>query len=220
MAQSYFNLSLDTLPPSGLSVKLNGGAFYTSSKNTALQTTVSDADTAGYQMKVWGVSGAASEEDAAWETYAPEKSISLTDGDGLKTVYVKVRDDVGNETAAVSASITLDTVAPVISIAGPDRGTISKIPGFDSAVAAFTVDSDFVEYRVCAVPATDSLVDAGTVIPTTAGSANTSGTGDFPADTPITVTINGADLEAAAPGDGVKIVKVFVKDAAGNWSVA
>lgn len=220
MAQSYFNLSLDTLPPSNLSVELNGGSYYTSSKSVNLQTTVSDADTAGYQMKVWGVSGTASEADAAWETYAPEKSISLTDGDGLKTVYVKVRDDVGNETASASASITLDTVAPIISVAGPDKGTISKIPGFDSAVAIFTVDSDFVEYRVCAVPATDSLVAAGVLIPTTAGSENTSGTGEFSADTPITITIKGADLEAAAPGDGVKIVKIFAKDAAGNWSVA
>ena len=34
------------------------------------------------------------------------------------------------------------------------------------------------------------------------------------------VTINGADLETASAGDGVKIVKVFVKNAAGTWSVA
>ena len=34
------------------------------------------------------------------------------------------------------------------------------------------------------------------------------------------VTVKGADLEAASSGDGVKIVKVFVKNAAGTWSAA
>lgn len=220
MAQSYFNITLDTLPPSGLSISLNAGALYTNTAGVTLAASVSDTNTTGYQMKVWGVSGAAAESDASWETYAASKAITLPAGDGLKTVYVKVRDDVGNETAAVSAQITLDTAVPVITITGPDNGTISKIDGFDSAVASFTVDSDFVEYRVCAVPSTDSLVTAGTVIPTTAGSINTSGTGSFPADTLISVTIKGADLETASPGDGVKIVKVFAKDAAGNWSAA
>lgn len=220
MAQSYFNLSLDTLPPSGLTVALNGGAVYTASASVTLTVTISDTNTAGYQMKVWGVSGKAAEAGASWETYTASKIVTLDGGDGLKTVFVKVRDDVGNETAAVSAGITLDTAVPVITITGPDVDTISKVSGFDSAVASFTVDSDFVEYRVCAVPATNSLVAAGTVIPTTAGSVNTSGAGSFAANTPISVTIKGADLEAASPGDGVKIIKVFAKDAAGNWSVA
>lgn len=220
MAQSYFNLTLDTLPPSGLSVQINGEALYTASTAAMLGITVSDAVTTGYQMKIWGVSGAASEAEASWETFAASKSVTLPAGDGLKTVSVKVRDDVGNETAAATASITLDTAVPVISITGPDIGTISKASGFDTAVASFTVDSDFVEYKVCAVPAANSLVTAGTVIPTTAGSINTSGTGNFPADTLISVTIKGADLESASPGDGVKIVKVFAKDKAGNWSVA
>lgn len=220
MAQSYFNVTLDTLSPSGLSISLNNGALYANSTGVTLSVTVGDSSTTGYQMKIWGTSDAAAESDASWETYAESKAVTLPDGDGLKTVYVKARDDVGNETAAVSAQITLDTAVPVITITGPDNDTISKIAGFDNAVASFTVDSDFVEYKVCAVPATDSLVDAGTVIPTTAGSINTSGVGNFPADALITVTIKGADLEAASPGDGEKIIKVFAKDAAGNWSVA
>lgn len=60
-----------------------------------------------------------------------------------------------------------------------------------------------------------------TVIPTTSGSTNTSGSeGGYEADTNIQVTINGTDLETASSGDGVKIVKVFVRNAAGTWSVA
>lgn len=220
MAQSYFNLTLDTTAPAGLSILLNDGAIYTASASVALKITISDSVTTGYQMKIWGISGKTTEASAAWETYTPEKTVALSDGDGLKTVFVKVRDDVGNETAAASASITLDTAVPIITITGPDIDTISKVSGFDTAAASFTVDTDFVEYRVCAVPAANSLVAAGTVIPTTVGSVNTSGTGQFPADTPISVTIKGADLETASSGDGMKIIKVFAKDAAGNWSVA
>ena len=59
------------------------------------------------------------------------------------------------------------------------------------------------------------------MIPATAGSSNTSGSaGTYPAATNIQVTITGTDLETASPGDGAKIVKVFVKNEAGTWSVA
>lgn len=218
---SFFNVTLDTLAPAGLAVALNNGAIYTTNPIVTLKLTMTDEETTGYQMKVWGTSGAATEADAAWETYAPEKAVTLDGENGLKTVYVKVRDDVGNETAAVSDSITLDTTVPVVTITGPDKSKISKVNGFNQAVINFMADVAFEEYKVCVVPATTSLESAGTVIPTTGGSLNTSGSeGGYAADTNITVTINGADLETASAGDGVKIVKVFVKNAAGTWSVA
>ena len=80
-------------------------------------------------------------------------------------------------------------------------------------------DIAFEEYKVCVVPATSSTQEAGTVIPTTAGSINTSGSeGGYEADTNIQVTITGTDLKTASSGDGTKIVKVFVRNAAGTWS--
>ena len=218
---SFFNLSLDTLAPAGLAAALNDDALYTTSEIVTLKLEMADADTTGYQMKIWGIAGVEDEASAAWETFAAEKSITLPDGDGLKTVYVKVRDDVGNESAAVSDSITLDTAVPVVAITGPDKSKISKVDGFDSAVINFTSDVAFEEYKVCVVPATNSLQSAGVVIPATNGSENTSGAaGGYAADTNIAVTINGADLETASAGDGVKIIKVFVRNAAGTWSVA
>lgn len=218
---SFFNLTLDTLAPAGLTAALNDGAIYTTSPAVALKLTLGDTDTTGYQMKIWGIDGVADEASASWETFTAEKSITLPTGDGLKTVYVKVRDDVGNETAAVSDSITLDTAVPVVVITGPDRSKVSKVDGFNSAVISFTADVAFEEYKVCVVPASNSIQSAGTVIPTTNGSENTSGNaGGYEANTNISVTIKGADLEAASAGDGVKIVKVFVKNAAGTWSVA
>lgn len=218
---SFFNLILDTLAPSGLALKLNNGATYATSNTVTASISVSDSATTGYQMKIWGIKSAATEEAASWETFTASKSLVLTDGDGLKTVYIKVRDDVGNESAAVSASITVNTAVPVVTITGPDKSRISKVTGFDTCAFSFTSDVDFEEYTVRVVPSTSSLNTAGTQIPTTGGSTNTSGSaGGYKKATAINVTIKGADLETASSGDGTKVVKVFVKNAAGTWSVA
>lgn len=219
---SFFNLTLDTLAPAGVAISLNDNALYTTSEVVTLKVTMTDTETTGYQMKVWGIEGVADEATAAWETYAAEKSITLPhDTDGLKTVSVKVRDDVGNESAVATDDITLDTAVPVVTITGPDKAKISKITGFDISIINFTVDVEFEEYKVCVVPETASTQDAGVTIGTAGGSVNTSGAdGGYPEATNIEVKIAGADLETASGGDGVKIVKVFVKTVAGTWSVA
>ena len=218
---SFFNLTLDTLAPTGLTVSLNDSAEYTTSATVTLSVEVEDSPTTGYQMKIWGINSAESEEDASWETYTSSKSITLISGDGQKTVYVKVRDDVGNETSAVTDTIILDTKVPSVTITGPDKSKISKVATFNESRFSFSADVAFEEYKVCVVPQHSSTQEAGQVIPTTAGSTNTSGSdGDYEASTPIQVMINGTDLETVSGGDGVKIIKVFVRTAAGTWSVA
>lgn len=212
---SFFNLVLDTTAPSGASLSI---ATLTATRNI----TATLAATGATQMKLYGDIGtgaATSESAASWETYATSKSITLTSGDGVKTVYVKFRDSVGNETAAISKTTTLDTTGAVVTITGPDVSTISKVDGYNVAAFSFSVDSDFVEYVVRVVPASGSEHTAGVAIGTTNGSTNMAATGSFKANTAISCTINGADLEAASSGDGAKIIKVFVKDSAGNWSV-
>lgn len=218
---SFFNLTLDTLAPTGLTVSLNDSAEYTTSATVTLSVEVEDSPTTGYQMKIWGINSAENEDDASWETYTPSKSITLISGDGQKTVYVKVRDDVGNETSAVTDTIILDTKVPSVTITGPDKSKISKVATFNESRFSFSADVAFEEYKVCVVPQNSSTQEAGQVIPTTAGSTNTSGSdGNYEASTPIQVMINGTDLETVSGGDGVKIIKVFVRTAAGTWSVA
>lgn len=213
---SYFNLTLDTTAPSGGSITL------ASLTNTRTITATISA-TGATQMKIYGDVGtgstATAEASASWETYAESKSIQLTSGDGAKTVKIKFRDSVGDESAEASATVSLDTTAAVVTITGPDVSTISKVDGYDEAAFSFSADGAFVEYKVCVVTSASSLHSAGTVIGTTNGSTNMSATGTFAASTAISCTINGADLEAASSGDGAKIIKVFVKDSAGNWSV-
>ena len=143
---SFFNLTLDTLAPAGLSLILNDGAQYATSATVTAKISVSDETTTGYQMKIWGTKTAETEAEASWETFATTKSITLPDGDGLKTIYVKMRDDVGNETAAVSDTITLNTSIPAVTITGPDKSRISKVTGYDAAAFSFVCDVDFEEY--------------------------------------------------------------------------
>lgn len=223
---NYFNLILDTLGPQGVTLSINSGAAYTSDQLVTLAIGCSDGDKTGYQMKIWGnvdttydANIKATEGTSVWITYAASKQIKLAAGDGTKTVYAKLRDDVWNESAQASKSITLDTTAPTVTITGPDVSKISKVASKDTAAFSFSVDQAFVEYKVKVVPSASSLHTAGTQIPTIAGSTNMAATGSFAASTPIASTIKGADLETASAGDGTKIVKVFAKDAAGNWSV-
>ena len=216
---NYFNLTLDTTAPSGVTLSINGGAEYTTSTAVTLDIGCSDEATTGYQMKIWGIDGVATESDASWETYSTSKSVTLPTGDGQKTVSVKVRDDVYNESATATDTITLNTTVPTVTITGPDVSKISKTEGKDECTFSFSSDTEFVEYKVKVVPSISSLNTAGESIGTTNGSTNMSGTGTFAANTSITSVINGNDLDAADSGDGQKIIKVFVKTSVGIWSV-
>lgn len=218
---AFFNLTLDTLAPQGVTLSINDGALYTAKKAVTIAIGCSDASTTGYSMKVYGsVTGAATADEATWETFATSKTITLTDGDGLKTIYVIVRDNVWNEAAPVSATITLNTAIPVVTITGPDTSIISEVVGKNTSKFNFTASEVFTEYKVGIVPANTSTVDDVTVIGTTNGSRNTSGSdGSYPKETNIEVTINGTDFKTAAGGsDGTYIIKAFVKNQAGTWS--
>jgi hypothetical protein len=63
----------------------------------------------------------------AEETYATTKTWTLTPGDGPKTVYVRFRDTTGYLYTPITASLLLDTTAPVTS-ASPVTGEYAAAP--------------------------------------------------------------------------------------------
>lgn len=206
---------------------MDGGASYAAIQDVVATIATSDTPTTNYTMKIWGDVDEADnaniqndEGDSAWITFSTTQNIKLSTGDGSKTVNVKIRDDVWNASSGASDSITLDTSRPVPNInVAPDATKISKISGKRTSTFGWQADADFEEYKIKVVPSSGSAHSAGTQIPTTNGSTNMSGTaGGYPDATTITSAIDGRDLELADSGDGVKIVKVFVKDVAG-WSV-
>lgn len=202
---SYFNLTLDTLAPTISAFTINSGATVTTSTTVTLTITAADAAS----MKIWGINGVASESAATWETFSSSKQVTLTTGDGTKTVYVKVRDSVYNESATSSDTITLSTAIPEITIIGPDVSIISEQSGKNVATFSFSSSMALKAWKVKLVPANSSVHDAGTQIPSTGGSTNMTGT-TLAANTSKECKIYGSDLSSAAGGaDGTYIIKVF-----------
>ncbi|MDB5056268.1 MAG: hypothetical protein JWM44_4318 [Bacilli bacterium] len=99
---------LDTAAPSGTDVKINEDAAYTNAAKVTLTLAATDAH--AIQLIV---SEDQTFADAAWENYTGQRESNLSDGDGTKTVYAKFRDAAGNESAIVSDTIILDTIAPM-----------------------------------------------------------------------------------------------------------
>ncbi len=54
-----------------------------------------------------------------WQTYTTVSSWTFPPGDGVKTLWAKVRSGVGIESAPVSDSIVLDTRPPAVSVIAP-----------------------------------------------------------------------------------------------------
>lgn len=226
---SYFNVTLDTLAPQGVTFSINNNDTYSNSAAVTAYFSTEDVSTTNYQIKIWGAVNPASnadiqtlEGDSDWIAYSAEQAVVLSSEDGSKTVYAKVRDDVWNETSQLSDSITLDTAAPVVTIsAGPDVNRISKVSGKRQVTFTWESDTAFIEYKVKVVSATNSIHSNGTtIVDTSTDSDNLSGSSSYPATTGIVSVIDGRDLDDASPGDGEKVIKVFVLDTASNWSVA
>lgn len=223
---AHFNLTLDTTAPGGVSISLAAGATHTATRAITATISTSDTPTTNYQMKVWGdvdtgvnANIQTTEGASAWITYNTSQAVTLATGDGVKTVNVKVRDDVYNESTGAADTITLDTSVPVITITGPDVSKISKVTGKSVSAFSFSPDVALSAYKVKVVPSSASLENAGTLIPTTAGSTNMSG-GAVASGASVSCQINGTDLETADSGDGAKVIKVFGQESgSGNWSV-
>ncbi len=127
------SIVLDTTPPIGLYIAINGGLPYTNSTNVQLTLAAGDA-TSGLNRMAFSNDNSTW---SAWEPYTDSKSYTLLAGDGQKTVYFKV-EDFANNTAIASDTIILDTLPPSpISIVINDNDTYTN--------------SQFVELNLSAV---------------------------------------------------------------------
>jgi hypothetical protein len=119
----------DATPPS-LSLRLGLG------RPTTNQTTVG-VEVFAYD-ELSGVTDMAFSADGAafgpWQAFAQSSSWTFPPGDGTKTLWAKVRNGVGLESAPTSATIVLDTVAPSITDVAPPQG--ARVAGLRPA---FTV---------------------------------------------------------------------------------
>jgi hypothetical protein len=133
----------DTTPPTG-SLMVNGGASTTSSASATLGLTASD-DTGVVAYRVVEANDCSA---ASWVAVTPSVSLStttsltLTGGDGLKTICAQYEDAAGNVSATSATSVTLDTVRPTLTLSSgasnPTNGTFSVAATFSESVTGFT----------------------------------------------------------------------------------
>ncbi len=242
---NYVNLTLDTLFPQGFTLKINDGATTTNSTTVEIKVTCADVGYCdGYQLKVWGTADCPTEESASWVNFVKDdgpsgKTMTLTTTisgtDGQKTIHAKLRDDVYNETPSESATIRLLTNRPTIQGLYISPAKVSLMDGKNLATGSFGFDEKINAAKVMIVTDVNATHDNQTniSIPTTNGSCLEFEDGDVlssdkmeftgtECDDTFTVlyNINAKDISAVAPGDGVKIIKVFVRSAeSGLWSI-
>jgi len=119
------------------SVVINGGDENTNTTNVTLTLSWSDSASGDAQMSfsndgiIW----------SEWQAYATSASWSLSTGDGLKTVYARVKDTLGNVSANDTDTIILDTVAPTGSIIVADGATYTTSTSVNLTLSATDITS-------------------------------------------------------------------------------
>ena len=177
--------------------------------------------------------------------YMQEDNLWFTTGEGNKTIYLKLKDNAGNE-GLVQYDFTYDITNPTVDIISSDGyGVVScsevkrvvilnnevTRSQDDANIITFTFrPSEYIQaFKVCAYEDTQTaagnLVDPATAvaIPITNGSENTSAS-SLNTISDQTVIIDGRDYRAAlgwdgeTSVDGLHVIVVYVQDLAGQWS--
>ncbi len=102
------SIILDTTPPHSLWILINNGVNETDSTSVTLTLQAKDS-TSGVSKISFSTDGQIWSD---WENYTESKSFELSASVGVKTIYFKAMDAVGNIAEPVSSSIILKTTKP------------------------------------------------------------------------------------------------------------
>ena len=104
--------------PGVFSIAIAGNSAYTNTRSVSVGLTA-PTGTSLVQLSESGVFA-----DAHWESYAPNKSFTLSDGDGVKHVFARFQINGGGlSNGSVQDSITLDRVAAIDSVTENSGGS-------------------------------------------------------------------------------------------------
>jgi len=230
---SFLNFYLDLQAPGGVTLSAPASSGTLTVNATGF---TSDADKVGYTMKFWGVDVVTNTVAGATEATAPSipydnnpHTITFA-SEGSKTLRFAVYDSVGNKSTEATAAINIVTSLPTITIdqvtggvspnlPSNDAGRFSTITGYRTLSFRFSPSMNITEWVVRRVSSSGALYTdpANEVIATTNGS--TIGAVEAIAGGGFrSVTIDMRDLPTQTTG--TKIIKVFGRNEAGNWSEA
>lgn len=162
----YRTVTLDQLPPIIKSFTINNGAQVTN--HTTVELGLQAVDNVS---STWNLDMRFSNDQTEWtpwENYSSTRQWTLVGEDGLKTVYVQVRDEAGN-IATDQASIILDTTPPDLIVIEPLDGFITNkdkvtVKGITDIDASVTVNEQAVENVEGSFTTTVDLVEGENII--------------------------------------------------------
>lgn len=145
----------DSTPPN-LSLRLGLGRPSTNQTTVSVEV-FADDDLSGVKEMAFSPDGAAF---GPWQPFARTTTWTFPGGDGQKTLWAKVRNGVGLQSAPVSASITLDTVPPpIVDVAPPANSRVAGLrPEFTIGFGEAIDPATWERYGVIVQAASGALV--------------------------------------------------------------
>jgi len=191
---------IDTGNPTG-TITVNIGDSYTNSTTVTLALTADDDYSSSFDMMPCNNISFAG---CSWETFSSNISWTIETGDGIKTVYVKFRDEALNESETYSDTITLDTTAPT---------TPSSLASTSHTTSTWSADTTVETSWETATDVGGSGVDGYSYIWDT--------TSDTTPDTTKDIEESTTTLTSTSLSDGSShYLHIRAKDNADNWSEA
>ena len=114
---------IDTTPPTSTTIAIYAGAASTSSRSTSVMLSASGASA------IYITNTAGCTEGGAYENYATSKLWILGETFGTATVYVKFKDEAGNESSCINDTINVVTAYPAPATASISVGALDSDSG-------------------------------------------------------------------------------------------
>jgi len=105
---------------------------------------------------------------------------------------------------------TGDVIAPTAIVSDLTTSKISRVAGKDITYVSFTVDEECQAWKVKKVSSSSAIHTDGTLID--------SG-GSIPVESLFVIDITDDELVDGSGSEGDNLIKLFVQDMSGNWSV-
>jgi hypothetical protein len=141
-SQKQVSFILDKTAPSG-TIAINSNVVYTSNASVVLTLNATDGTSGIAQMSF----SADSLSWGSWESYNTIKQWTLASGDGIKTVYVRFKDNAGN-IFTTKDDIILDTQKPTGSISINNNANYTKSTSTTLTLSSYDAGSGISQMRI------------------------------------------------------------------------
>jgi hypothetical protein len=167
---------LDKTCPTG-SVSIRPGATKDGCDYTTIRAITLDITGSDSTSSISGIRIANSSEDlntASWEGLTSVKeNYNLSDGNGLKTIYLQLKDNAGNLSQVYTDTIYFDNVKPAVSVSGPSQGTAGEGDVITYTISILDNSANFGNAEAALNGGIDTIsLGSGSILLTASGTVN------------------------------------------------